>query len=140
MIEPLELARLQVISARKDQPLIAGKHHTSMFDLIQPHGFLDLAVKQQVTVLLFLVRPNLHEHQVADDRIGNLCVIEFLVRIVDRFGIDTLAGFGIVFDLDRQVSADGFDEDAVLDGDVWMGPVMMLVASGLVPAKSCWGG
>ena len=115
--------------------MIPGKHHTGMFDLIQPHCALDLAVEDNEAKVLFLVRSDLQQHKIADDRIVDLGVVERLVRVVDRLGIDSFAGVCVVLDLDRQVATDGLNKDAIFDGDVGVRPVVMLVARRLGPAE-----
>ncbi len=65
----------------------------------------------------------------------DLCVVERLVTLIDRFGVDAFAGVGVVLDLDRQVAADGFDEDPIFDRDVRVLASLMLIAGRALPLK-----
>ena len=135
MIEPLELARLQVISAWENQALVAGQHHARLFDLVQSHRLLDLAVVNQVSCFFFLIRFHLQQNQIADDRIMDLGIVQRLIRMVDRFGVNTFAGIRVVFDLHGQIAANRFDKHDVIDRNVRVRTVAMLIASRSCPAK-----
>ncbi len=91
VIESFELTGLQIVTAGKNQPLIARQHHTGVLDFVQSHRLLDLAVEDQVPRLRFLIRSYLQQHQIADDRIVNLGIVQRLIGVVDRFGIDAFA-------------------------------------------------
>src|SRR4051812_8539711 len=56
----------------------------------------------------------------ADGRISDFGVINFLFRIIDRLVVNALAGFGVVLDFDGDIAADAFDKNTVLDGYVRM--------------------
>ena len=62
-----------------------------MLDFVQSHRLLDLAVEDQVSRLIFLVRPYLQQHQIADDRVMDLGIVQRLIGIVDRFGVNAFA-------------------------------------------------
>ena len=106
-----------------------------MFDLIQPHRLLDFVVVDQITRYVFLIRFHFQQDQVANDRVVDFRVIKLLVSVVDWFGIDAFARFCVVFDFDRQVAADCFDKDFVVDRNVWVGAVVVLVTRRSRPTK-----
>ena len=41
----------------------------------------------------------------------------------------------IVFDFDGEVTADRFNKNEILNGDVWMSAVVVLVSCGFIPAE-----
>ncbi len=73
------------------------------------------------------------QNDIADDRVKNLGVIERLVGIVDRLGVDSRSVFGVVFDFDRQIAADGFHENAIIDRDMRMFTITVQLAMGSNP-------
>ena len=95
-------------------------------------GFL---VEQQIAVQFLAVGKDAQQDQRADDRVKHLRIIERLVGIRDRLLIDALPGTGVVLDLDGEVAADGFHENAILDGDVRMLARALHVAVGALPLE-----
>src|SRR5215207_1268705 len=89
-----------------------------ILDAIQPPRYAQLLIEDNVAKLLLLVRPDLEQDQTADDGVINLCIVERLVPLLDRLAVDAFAAGGVVLDLDREIAADAFDEDAILDADV----------------------
>ena len=120
VIERFVLAGLQVVAVGKDQPVLVGQQHAGGVNRVEPDGLPGLLVVDDVAELLLLVRPDLEQDDVADDCIVDLRVVERLVFVLDRFGEDAVTRVGAVFHLERQITADGFDEHTVLDGDVRM--------------------
>ena len=91
-----------------------------MLDRVPATRLLDLLVVNQVASFWLLVRLDLEQDDVADDRVEDIGVVECLVGIIDRFAVDSLPQVGVVFDLDGQVAADRLDKQAILNGDMWM--------------------
>ena len=106
-----------------------------MLDGIEPQASLHLLVVDQVAELFFLVRPDLEQNDVAHDGVVDLGVVENLVGIIDRFGVNPFARLGVVFDLDRQIAAHGLHEHPILDGDVGMFAGPMLFPGGADPLE-----
>ena len=75
-------------------------------------------VEDEVAVLLLAERLDAQQDEVPDLRPRDVGVVERLVRVVDRLAVDAPAVLGVVLDLDREVAADGLDEDGVEDVDV----------------------
>ena len=69
-LEDLALAALKVVAIRKDDAVIVGQQHASVRDRIQPARLLDLVVVDDVAKILFLVRTDFQQDQVADDDDG----------------------------------------------------------------------
>jgi hypothetical protein len=55
--------------------------------------------------------------------------------MVDRLAVDACPGSGVVLDLDREIAADAFHKEAVLDGNMGMQPVAVQLAMGARPGK-----
>ena len=64
---------------------------------------------------LLQIRPHAEKHKIAEDTVVDFRVIQSLIGIFDRFCVDTTAVFRIVLNFDRQVAANTFDEDDILD-------------------------
>ena len=129
VVERLIFAVLQVIAVRENQPVIVRQHNAGVTNGIQPQSTLQFFVVDDVAEAFFLIGPHLQQNDVANDREVDFCVVERLIGVVDGLGVDAFAGFCIVLDLDRQVTANCFDEDAILNRNVWMYTVMVVVAS-----------
>ena len=65
----------------------------------------------------------------------DLGIVQRLIGVIDRFGVDPASVVGIILDLDRQIAADGFDEHAVLDRHVRMGPVAVRITCRPLPPE-----
>ena len=134
-LEGLALAVLQVIAVSKDQAMVVGEQDAGLFDRIQSPGLLDLLVVDNVAGLRFLVGSNPQQHQVTDNRITDVRIVECLVRLFHRFTVEAFTTVGIVFDLDREVTAHRLDKDAVVDRNVRILALMMHIAGGPCPAE-----
>jgi hypothetical protein len=86
-----------------------------------------------VAEILLAEGPDLQQDDVLVDDVVVLGVVERLVGVLNRFAEDALAALGVVLDLHRQVAADAFDENLVLDRDVRMLAEDVLVAAGARP-------
>ena len=128
-LEDLVLAGLQVVAVGKDDPVVIGQQHAGVGDGIQPHGPLDFFAVDDVAEGVFLVRADFQQDQVADQRVVDLGVVQGLVFVLDFLGIDPRAAVRVVLDLDRQIAAHRFDEDAILDRDVRVHAGAVQVAS-----------
>src|SRR5690606_2689452 len=58
-----------------------------------------------------------------------------LIAFSDRLGVNPLPGGGIVLDLDGQITANRFNEDAILDRDMGMQAGAMHSAVGPLPLE-----
>ncbi len=128
-LEDLGLAALQVVAVGENDPVVVGQQHAGVGDRIQPHGPLDLFAVDDVAEPVFLIRTDLQQDQIADRRVVDLGIVQRLVLVLDRLGVDSGSRVRIVFDLDRQVAAHRLDKNAILDRDVRVHAGTMLVAS-----------
>ena len=72
-------------------------------------------VVDDVTEFIFLEGLNLHQDDVSNDRVLDVSIVERLVRIVYWFGVNAGSVFGVVFNLDGNVTANRFHEDTVFN-------------------------
>ena len=135
-LEGLVFAGLQVVAVGEDQSVVVGQHDAGVLDRVESHHLLGLLVVDQVPVGILLVGPNLHQDDVAQDRVVDACVVEGLVDVFDGFGVDALATGGVVLDLDRQVPADSLDEDTVGNRDMRVRAGLLHVPRGQCPLES----
>ncbi len=96
---------------------------------------LGALVEEQVPVGLFLVGQDAQQNEAAHDGVVDLGVVELLVGVVHRLGVNAQAAVGVVLDLDGEVAADGFHEHAVLDGHVRVPALAEVVAGGALPLE-----
>ena len=108
---------------------------TGFVPKLEVDGLLDLLVVNEIAEVPLLVRPDLEQDDVAHHGVVDLGVVERLIGIVDRFGVDALAAVGAVLDFDRQIAADRLDEHAVLDGDVGMIAAAVQIAMSAGPLE-----
>ena len=115
--------------------MVFRQKDTGLFDGVDAHGLLNLVVIEDVAESLFFVGTDLEQDDVADGGKVDQRVTEVLISIVDGLRIDAGARFGVVFDLDGQIAADGLDEDPILDGDMGMASLLNHVTGGTLPLK-----
>ena len=72
-----------------------------MLNGVQSLCLLDFFVVNDVTKLIFPIRPNLEQNDISDGGVKYFGVVECLIGIVDVFRVDALACFGVVLDFDR---------------------------------------
>ena len=128
IIKRFVLTRLKVVPVRKNQTVILRQQNACIFNGIQTVRRLCLLIEDEVSKVLFLVGTNLHENEIADRSVENLSVVESLIRILNGFRIDPFAFFGIVFNLDGQITANRFDKDSIVDGNMGMQTGTMKIA------------
>ena len=92
-------------------------------------------VEDQVPPGGLLVRQDPQQDQRPDPGVAHVGVGEALQRLVDRLGVDALAGLGVVLHLDGERAADRLDEHLVLDRDVRVPAEHVVVAGGLDPLE-----
>ncbi len=134
-IETAHLTGLQHIAVRKQDAVTVGKQHAAFRDAVDAMRLTRALVEDEMTPRFFLIRQDFEHDEIADDGVMNLRVVERLVLVIDRLAEDAAAAVGVVLDLDREVAADGLDEDAILDADVRMRAVDVHVPRGPFPLK-----
>ena len=92
-------------------------------------------VVDDVTEFIFLEGLDLHQDDVANDRVVDVRVVKRLIWIVYRFRVNSGSVFRVVFDLDGDVTANRFDEDAVFNRNVWMQAAAMLFTGRSLPLE-----
>lgn len=70
-----------------------------------------------------------------DECIVDLGVVEGLIAVHDRLGVNAFATRGVVFDLDRQIAAAALDENTVFDRNMRMQALAMQFAMGPAPLE-----
>ena len=95
--------------------MIAGQHHTGMFDFIQTYRLLNLAIEHEEAVFGFLIGANFQQDQIAHNGVVDFSIIKCLIRVIYRLGIDPLTTVRVIFNFNRQVTANGFNKDKVFD-------------------------
>ena len=68
--------------------MVFRQEHASVGDRIQPASGLCFLVEYEVPVVVLFEGLNLHQDNVANDRVIVLAVIKRLIRVVDRFFVD----------------------------------------------------
>ena len=126
---------LQVVAPGKDDPVIFGQLNTGLLDGIDAGRGLIPVVVNEIAVPRFPERQYFEENEIADEGIGDVRVVEGLVRVLDRFRVDSLSARGVVLDLDGEVAADALDEHSVLDRDVGVFARDLIVAGRGGPLK-----
>ncbi len=102
---------------------------------IEPMHVVVFFVINEIAVIFLAVREDLEKDQRADDGVENFSIVECLVDIGDIFIVNAFAFGGVVFDFDREVTTDCFDEDFVLDGNVGELAATLHIAVGTDPLK-----
>jgi hypothetical protein len=134
-IERLELARLEVIAAGKNNAVVVRQQDARVGDGIDAAHFPSLLIEDEMAKLLLAIRAHLEQDEIADRGVINLRVVECLVLLLDGLQIDPLSRLGVVLDLDREVAADAFDKDAILNRDVWIKASAMQFAMRALPLE-----
>ena len=117
-VEGLVFAVLQVVAAREDDAVVLGQLDAGLHDGIQPGRLAGLRVVDQSAPRAFAVRQHLEQDQRAHARELDVRVVQRLRAVLDRFAVDARAGLRVVLHLQRQVAADGLDEQGVEDVQV----------------------
>ena len=115
--------------------MVLRKEDARFGDRIEPLRRLCFLVVNNVAKLIFFERLDLHQDDIANDRVENLCVVERLIGIVYRFGVNSRTVIGIVFDLDSKVTANRFDVDAIFNRNVRMQATAMKLTRCALPSK-----
>ncbi len=134
-VEELHLAGLQRVAAGEDDALLFGQLHARDADGVGALHGLGARVEDEVAVRLFAKRLHLEQDDGAGLRVVELGVVERLVLLADRLAVDAEAVFGVVLDLDREIAADGLDEDLVEDVDVRVPAADLTFAAGGLPLE-----
>ena len=134
-IKGLHLAGLQHVAAWEDDTVIVGQQHARFGDGIHAAHVLGALVEDEVTIRLLLIRQHLEQDKIANDRVVDLGVVQRLVLVLDRLGVDAFAAVGVVLHLDRQIAADGLDEHTVLDRHMRMLAVAIHLAASALPLE-----
>ena len=132
-IETLVLAGLQVIATGKDDAVIFRQLDAGDADGVDAGDALRTRVIDQIAYRLLAVGLDAQQDQQAETGVGYFGVVERLSLVFDRFAVDAQSAFSVVLDLDRQVAADGFDEDGVENIDVRMTAADLVFAPGRRP-------
>ena len=98
--------------------MVLGKLHAGLADGVDAVDFLGAGVVDEVTVLRFAIGEHLQKNERAHFCVVNFRVVQRLIGVEHGLAIDTLAVFGVVLDFDREIAADGLDEDFVENVDV----------------------
>ena len=96
--------------------------------------------KNEIAKISFLIRSNLEQNQIAQDRVKSLCIIKRLVRALNGFTIDPQPILGVVLDLDRQIPMNTLDKDFVFDGNMGMFSVSVTVTGRPLPLEGMLAG
>ena len=56
VVEPFEFARLQIITAGKNDPLVTGQQHARRGHFVQPHRGVGFAIENQIPRHVFAIR------------------------------------------------------------------------------------
>ena len=115
LIKRLVVTGLQIVTTRKHDAVIFRQLHTALADGIDAHDFFIQPVEHQITPLVFLVRPDLQQNQLTQFRVEKLGIIQRLIGIFHRFGVNAFTRGRVVFHLDGQITLDGVDEDGIQD-------------------------
>ena len=118
LVEDLVVAVLEVEAAGEDDPVVLGELDAGAPDGVDPPHVVVARVEDQVAPPLLAVRLDAQQDEGADGGVLELRVVERLVGVVDGLRVDAGAVRRVVLDLDREVTADGLDEDGVEDVDV----------------------
>jgi len=133
--KPFQLAGGEVIAVGEDQPMALGQEGAGLPERIDADDGSLFFIEDEEAGVGFAIGADLEEDQVIDHGVGQFGVIDLLEAVFDRFGVDSLARSGVVFDLDGEIAADAFHEDAIGDGDVGMVAVAVGFAGGDEPAE-----
>ena len=128
-------AVLQVIATRKKDAVIIGQLYASRTNRIHTQHLLRQGIEDQIAPLLFTVRQYFEQDQTTNLRIFKHSIIKRLVRFLHRFTVNSKAVISIVFDLDRERAANGFDKHFVENIDVRETPLHQLIAACALPVK-----
>ena len=134
-IKALVFARLQVHAARKNDAVVFGQLHAGDTDGVDALHLLRAGVEDKVARLGLAVRLDPQQDQQTQPRPGHLGVHQRLVLVFHRLAVDAQPGFGVVLDLDREVAAQGLDEDGVLHVDVRVLAAHVVLARGDCPLE-----
>jgi hypothetical protein len=96
---------------------------------------LQLRIVNKIPVILLLVRTDFQQNNIANYRVINLRIVERLVFVRHRLGINTAPVFGVILNLDGEVAVDGFHKNLILDADVRVFAAALHVARGALPGK-----
>ena len=120
VVEGLHLAALQQVAVGEDDAVVVGQQDAGIADGVQPRHGARLLVEHKVARRVLAIRDDAQEDQRTHAGILDVGIIERLVPLGDRLGIDAVPGLGVVLDLDGQVAAHRFHKHPVLDRDVRM--------------------
>ena len=134
-IEPLGLARLQVVPAGEDDAVVLRQLHTRRTDSINAHHLLRALVEHQVARGALAVRAHLQQDQQAQLGIRKLGIAQRLVGVVHGLFVDAQARLGVVLDLHGERAAHGFDKHRVQHIDVRVGAAHMVLTRQRRPAE-----
>ena len=90
--------------------MIVGQQDAGIGNGVHAPSLLEFFVVNDVAEIFFLVGPNLQGDDVSDNRVVDFSVVQSLVRVVDRFGVNPFARIGVILDFDRQIATNRFDK------------------------------
>ena len=134
-VEAAHLAGLQHITVREQDAVVVRQQHAAFGDAVNAVRLPRALIEDEMTPRFFLIRQDFEHDEIADDGVVNLGVVERLVLVIDGFAEDAATAVGVVLDFDREIAANGLDEDAILNADVRMRAVDVPVPRGPFPLK-----
>jgi hypothetical protein len=137
-VEGLVGAADQHVAAGEDDAVVLGQRPTALADAVGAHHRPRPGVEHQVAPRGLAERQHLEHDQparLAERGVEEPAVVERLVGVGHRLAVDAAAGLGVVLDLDRQVAADGLDEQRVEDVVVRVLAGDLIVAGDLAPLE-----
>ena len=139
-IKTFVVARLQVHAARKNDAVVFGQLHAGHAYGIDAFNLLRSGVEHQVADGAFAVGLDAQQNQQAQACPGELGIHQGLVLVLHGLAVNPEAGFSVVFDLDGEVTAHGFNEHRVQHVDVGVFAAHMVLTCGHSPLKIVGGG
>ena len=115
-IEQLVVAADEHVPAGEHDAVILGQRAATLADAIGADHLLRARVEHEIAPRGLAERQDFEEDEaarLADRGVEDLGVVERLIGIVDRLGINAFAGLGVVLDLDREIAVHALDEQRV---------------------------
>ena len=135
LVEEPFAALLEVVAPGEEDAMVLGQLDAGLGDGVHPEGLPPLAVEDEVPPGLLAVGQDAEQDQLAHGGVVDLGVVEGLVRILHRLGVDALARVGVVLHLDREIPADALHEHAVEDVQMRVHALHLVVAGGGMPLE-----
>ena len=103
--------------------MIFGQTLTRLANGINAVYLMINLVINQVTGGGFFIRRDSQQNKFAKISIGNFSIVNRLIDLIHWLGINALTRFGIIFNFNGKITADGFDKDCIQNINMWKAPL-----------------